>query len=387
VTCQDCGQPDEACRCHAGSDLLGFLSDFRSGAGAVARPALPVHPAGEPDGWVVDQEPAPVRDRADSLSASGANPDWAGEEHGGFEPPLSSPILPRLEAPMPPVVEAGPAAGYTNFPPPGPNSAPYTQFPPPAPNSPPYPEFSPPSGYSPPGPPPGGAPAPYGYPVQPYGWPLPPQRRMGPGRIIGIVAACLGGLIVLAIAIPLFLGTHASLHPAFTPAGYKPFSDRTERFSLAVPDSWQTVNPDSPGAAEAFQQLEQSNPAFQSMAGSGDPASEGMKFFAVGQQGSVNVIVKPLLGAGSSTLNDLQTQMPNVYQRMGATLLGSNIAQMNGRTFLQSTIELPVNQPNGSTAVVNETQDIFAANDFVYTVTLAGDNPDLATVGATFNVG
>jgi hypothetical protein len=149
------------------------------------------------------------------------------------------------------------------------------------------------------------------------------------------------------------------------------------------------VDPSSPGAAEAFQQMEANNPAFQSVAG-GDVtnlASRGMKFLAVGGQSSVNVVVKPVFGAGGSSLTELQSQLPSLYHSLGATLMSNETLQLNGREAIQATVEQPFNEANGSYIVVDETQVFFAAHDLVYSVTLAGTSPDLATIASTFDIG
>jgi hypothetical protein len=216
-----------------------------------------------------------------------------------------------------------------------------------------------------------------------------PENRPGRGKIIGIIVACLVGLILIMVAIPTILGSRSGLHPAYTPAGYKAFTEKTDRFSLAVPGSWESVDPSSPGAAEAYQQMAANNPAFQSVGG-GDVtnlASRGMKFLAVNGQSSVNVVVKPVLGAGSSSLTQLQSQLRGLYQTLGATLLSNQTIQLNGREALQATVEQPFNEANGSYVLIDETQDFFAANDLVYSVTLAGTSPDLATIASTFNIG
>jgi hypothetical protein len=374
VTFEGPGQPEQSGERKSQPDLLGFLSEFRAASSPVSEKLSYGTPEAEADHPVAD-------------------PSGTDDHPSAFLTPSRFVPVPKIE-PAPSV----PATGPVGFPPAGfPLAGAPLAGPPPA--------GSPPAGAprgleshwpppSPPGPtPPNGAPLPYGGPA-PYGNTLPysfapPESRPGRGKVIGIVAASVVGLILVLAAIPTVLGSRSGLHPVFTPAGYKAFTEKTDRFSLAVPDSWESVDPSSPGAAEAFQQLEANNPAFQSVVG-GDVtnlASRGMKFLAVGDQSSVNVVVKPLFGASGSSLTQLQSQLPSLYQSLGATLVSNEILQLNGREALEATVEQPFNEPNGSNVVVDETQEFFAGNDLLYSVTLAGSSSDLAAIGSTFNIG
>jgi hypothetical protein len=398
VTLEGPGQSEQSGERQSHPDLLGFLSEFRAASASVSEGPDFGSPEAEVTGPVADPSgtdgppsavlspspgvPAPQLERDAPVrtwfpdSPGDQAPRWPNPGTGGEY--QSIPMVRGSSDYAGPPIPAPVSTGPIGFPPAGPPRAAESYRSPPSPPGP-TPQYGAPPSY--------GAPGPYSH-IPPYGSPL-PENRPGRGKIIGIIAACLVGLILIMVAIPTILGSRSGLHPAYTPAGYKAFTEKTDRFSLAVPGSWESVDPSSPGAAEAYQQMEANNPAFQGVGG-GDVtnlASRGMKFLAVDGQSSVNVVVKPVLGAGSSSLSQLQSQLPGLYQTLGATLLSNQTLQLNGREALQATVEQPFNEPNGSYVVIDETQDFFAANDLVYSVTLAGTSPDLATIASTFNIG
>jgi hypothetical protein len=375
VTFEGPGQPEQNGERRSPPDLLGFLSDFRAASAPIPNKLSSEFP--ETETSHPDADPMGTHDRPADLLSSGS---VAPAIHVEPDPPVptwypDSSADPGPVAFPPPLAPRGVESGWA--PPSARRGVQSDWAPPPPPGA--APQGGPPLPYA--------TPAPYGNAL-PYSYP-PAGSRLGRGRIIGIIAASVVGLILVALAIPTLLGSRGGLHPAFTPAGYKAFTDKTDRFTLAVPGSWESVDPSSPGAAEAFQQLQADNPAFESVEG-GDVsnlASRGMKFLAVGDQSSVNVVVKPFFGAAGSALTQLQSQVPSLYQSLGATLLSNDLVQLNGREALQASVEQPFNEPNGSRVIVDEIQDFYVANDLVYSVTLSGDSTDLTTIGSTFSIG
>ncbi len=148
------------------------------------------------------------------------------------------------------------------------------------------------------------------------------------------------------------------------PAGYTGFTEATSRFSVAVPSSWRQVDPSSPGAAQALQDLAKSNPALGSMLSGGDLAAEGIKFLAVDQAGaSANVVVKPALGAKDSDLPQLLEELKAQYRDLGATLTGNETVKLAGHDVLKLSINLPLAQPQGGRTTLPTVQYFLVAND------------------------
>jgi hypothetical protein len=178
------------------------------------------------------------------------------------------------------------------------------------------------------------------------------------------------------------------------PAGYAPFVDQTDGFSIAVPTAWRQLDPTSPGAAAIFAQLGQDNPNLKTVLGPdlSTLISKQVKILALdagsqnGFASSVNVIARPEPGIQSSDLAQIARQLPAEYAQLGATLLGTSMVTLGGEQALQETLDLPLHDLQGAAIVARETQYFVGANDFLYTVTLAGDSPDLPTIASTFHL-
>lgn len=176
---------------------------------------------------------------------------------------------------------------------------------------------------------------------------------------------------------------------AVVPAGYTGFSSSVDHFTVAVPATWRQVDPSSPGATQTVQDLVKANPAFSSVLGSGDLASKGIKFLAANPTtgSSVNVVVKPALGARDSDLDGLIDDLKAQYQALGAAVTGTRTVPLAGHSALQIDLELKIAATAGSRAsTIRETQDLVAANDLVYIVTLAGADPALPAIAETLRV-
>jgi hypothetical protein len=210
---------------------------------------------------------------------------------------------------------------------------------------------------------------------------------------------------VLAIVVALVVAGQSSHSPTFsngkavpgasaagTPSGYKSFIDRTDHFSIAVPAQWRQVDPSSPGAAAAFQQLAQDNPKWKAAIGSNLATliSRGMKFLATepnrqaAVQSTVNVVVEPAPGIQDSDVTQLGDQASSELEKAGATVLGTRVITVDGHQALQVSISSNFKDPLGDNVTGPETQYYVGANDFAYIITLSGTGPELSTIVGTF---
>jgi len=173
---------------------------------------------------------------------------------------------------------------------------------------------------------------------------------------------------------------------ASVPAGFTGFSDAADRFTIAVPAAWRTIDPSSPGAAQLKQDLAKSNPALAPVL-SGDLVAQGIKYLAVDAAGSAaNVIVKPALGARDRDLPTVADQVKAEYAKGGFTIRSSEMVQFAGHAALKITSDLALNKPTGGSTSVHEVQYFIFANDLGYILTLAGSNPQFAAISNTFRV-
>jgi translation elongation factor EF-1beta len=172
------------------------------------------------------------------------------------------------------------------------------------------------------------------------------------------------------------------------PAGFTTFQDKSDHFKLSVPSSWRQVDASSPGAIQAAKDLAAANPTLQSLIGSGDLASKGIKYLAIAADGQSNVyvVVKATPGVKDSDLPNLVDTLKAQYQQAGATVESTSSVPLAGHQALQVKLTLPQNDGSGGTTNLHETQDIVAANDFAYIVTLTGTSPDLTAIGSSLNV-
>jgi hypothetical protein len=176
------------------------------------------------------------------------------------------------------------------------------------------------------------------------------------------------------------------------PAGYQTFSDQADHFSIAVPSEWRSVDPTSPGAAAAFEQIQAANPNFK-RGFNGNLSSllaNDVKFLAVAppsqaaEAANLNVIVKPAPGFVDADLGQIRNALPGEYTKIGATLLGITTITLDGHQALKTTAHLPVNTDLGNTLLASQSQYVLGANDFIYIITMTGTSPDLSTIAATF---
>jgi hypothetical protein len=179
---------------------------------------------------------------------------------------------------------------------------------------------------------------------------------------------------------------------ASTPDGYKSFVDQTDHFSIAVPAQWREVNPSSPGAAAALQQLEQDNPKLKAALGSNlaTVMSRGAKFLSVepDRQADVspNVIVsvQPAPGIQDSDVTQAAGLAEAEFGKSGLTVLGTRIVTFDGHRALQVSLSATLKDPLGNAITFSQTQYYLGANDFLYIIGLTGTSPDLSRIANTF---
>jgi len=256
--------------------------------------------------------------------------------------------------------------------------------------SPPPPDPPPPAGPSPRSAPPGASAT---ADVNPATVPTSPARRRWVWALAGGVVVVL---VLAAAGVFTSSGTHATgaATKVGTANGYAEFADHADGFSIAVPSAWRQVDPSSPGAAAAFQQIEAANPGLQRVFGSGFAGlvAQGIKFLAVDPQAgvggnpTVNVVVRSAPGATDAGLAQLADGIRSEYGQIGAEVLGTTTVRVAGHRALEVRADFALSGEDGTSATVHETQYFVAASGFVYIVSLAGSSPQFATVVSTFAV-
>ena len=231
-----------------------------------------------------------------------------------------------------------------------------------------------------------------------------PQKRSR-GRTIAIVAGSLVAVLVILAIIGAVAGKKTNNPPnpgtavavtngANTPAGYTTFENATEHFSIAIPKTWKSIDPTSPGAQAAMNEIQQSSPNLKSaFAGSAAQLAErGMGLLAInpsiasdGIAPNLNIIAQPDLTYTPSDLDKIAASLPAEYQKLKARLTGISYTTLDGQRALHATDILPVTSPLGVTAQVAEAQYIVGANNFLYIITVTDNDPAFATILSTFS--
>jgi len=226
------------------------------------------------------------------------------------------------------------------------------------------------------------------------------HRRGTGGRRFAATIAALGTLIAGCSsvkdsprAVPPTVGAPTTVVPITTtlatsvPAGFIGFTDAVDRFTISVPAAWRQVDPASPGAGQAIQEVVKRFPEFASAFGSGDLAAQGIRFMAVtGGGASANMAVKPAVGGRDSDLPGIGERLKTQYESFGATVAAVGSEQLSGRAALRLTLDVRPSGPAETAPSVHEVQHVIVANDLIYILTLAGDDPQLATVATTLRV-
>jgi len=195
-------------------------------------------------------------------------------------------------------------------------------------------------------------------------------------------------------AVPPTVGAPAAVAPITTtlatavPAGFTGFTDAADRFTIAVPATWRQVDPASPGAEQAIQEVVKRYPDFASVLGSGDLAAQGMRFIAVtGGGAGANVVVRPAVGGRDSDLPRIGERLKVQYESLGLTVVDLGSEQLSGRAALRLNVDAHLGGATGAAPTVHEVQHLIVANDLIYILTLSGDDPQLPNVAATLRVG
>lgn len=170
------------------------------------------------------------------------------------------------------------------------------------------------------------------------------------------------------------------------------FADAAKHFSIAVPSTWRSIDPSSPGAIDAFKTLLAANPRLAEAYGSLSTAtlSSAMSFFGISADstapGSVNVVAVPALGVSDSDLSSVELKFQAEYQRIGATVAQASTISLAGHQALHNVISAPLVAPGAATSTVTESQDVVLANDLAYILTSSGSSPDLDGIIASFSL-
>jgi hypothetical protein len=260
---------------------------------------------------------------------------------------------------------------------------------------------------------------PYGSPASPGPdpmWPPPPPWASPPlppptrrtGRTIAIVAGSVVVLLVVLGVIGAVAGTKkhdtnthlpagaaaVPVNSPTTPAGFTAFHSKADQFTIDLPNSWKAVDPSSPGAQAAINELAQSNPNLRSTFGQSalQLAEQGMALVAlnpvVGSDGfaaNVNVVAKPDLTFSSGDLSQIAAALPTELAKLGGTVTGTSYLTLGGHEALRSTDTLPITTLAGTHLKVSQSQYFVGANGFVYAITISGTDPNLAAIANSFS--
>jgi len=206
---------------------------------------------------------------------------------------------------------------------------------------------------------------------------------------IGALTSACGGEGTSSSPAPVTTvpATTTSTLAALVPAGFTGFTQATDRFTVSVPSDWRQIDPSSPGAAQATQDMVKRYPALAPVLGSGGPA-QNIKFLAVDSTGKsvANVAVMVAVGARDSDLPKQVDDLKAEYRKLGATVTSTRSVPLSGHTALQVNLEMRLAGAGGASPTVRQVQYIIAANDLLYILTLSGDSPQLSTVATTLRV-
>jgi hypothetical protein len=214
--------------------------------------------------------------------------------------------------------------------------------------------------------------------------------------VVGLAAAC--GSSGKKQAAPTTAASTTSTIPATTtssvPTGYTGFTDTADQFSVAVPTSWNQVDPSSPDAASALQRIVAANPKLQAAFGSGTASfvQAGTKFLAIDATATgdfapnLNIIAKSNAGLSDADLPQLLPDLRTEFAKIGATITSTGTITLAGHQAMQLKLRFPINQLSGGKTIVDETQDYVAANDYLYILTFAGSSAQFSVIQSTFSI-
>jgi hypothetical protein len=239
----------------------------------------------------------------------------------------------------------------------------------------------------------------------------PPVRRpkANPWPLIILAVVLVGGVVVAGVTLSKHddkktdgastkssngdLQAKPSVHPKRKlPLGYKEMADQADRFRIAIPQNWNAVNPTSPGAQAAFDQIFKSNPGL-GISGTADMERLGMRLLVVGpinrntlRAPTVNIIVRPAPGMSVTDIPSMIDGQRSQAEAAGITFKSSRKTKVGGEPAYAVDISLRLNTPVGKTAQLDETQYYVAGNGFVYIITIVGNPTDYTTILGTFDL-
>jgi len=213
---------------------------------------------------------------------------------------------------------------------------------------------------------------------------------------LSLAAACSSGSHTAAPAATAATTTSTTLAPTTTtlPAGYSAFVDAADHVSIAVPATWDQLDPSSASAAADLQQALAVNPQLKSVYPNGVASFEasGTKFMAFsptsigGFQANINLIATSAPGIVGGDLVQILPSLETKTESVGGTVTSSFTGTVAGREGLVANISLPYNLASGRKATVIEKQDYVAANNTLYVLTFAGTSAAFSTIESTFSV-
>lgn len=178
-----------------------------------------------------------------------------------------------------------------------------------------------------------------------------------------------------------------------TPAGFSAFHSSADGFTIDIPRTWKAVDPTSPGAQAAMNEIEQANPNLRSAFAMSaiQMAEKGMALMAInpvtdsqGFASNVNVEAQPDLTYSAGDLAQIAAAVPGEEARLGATMTGTSYVSIGGRRALRVSSTLPITTLVGTHIVVPQIQYYTGANGFVYIVTLTGSDAHMAAIASSF---
>jgi hypothetical protein len=226
---------------------------------------------------------------------------------------------------------------------------------------------------------------------------------------VAIVAASIVGVIVVlgvigAIAGHRKSGSNAHNSNAGTavpvannpssPAGFTVYRSTPDQFTVDIPKTWKAVDPTSPGAQAAMNEIVQSNPNLRSSIGTSaiQLSEKGMALLAInpvagpdGIAANINVLARPDLTFSAGDLSKLAAALPGEYAKLDATSTGISYVTIDGHQAVRATDTLPLNTPAGTRVNVHQTQYFIGANGFLYALTLSGDDPNMTAIASSFS--
>ncbi|MGH9121088.1 MAG: hypothetical protein ACRDYC_03955 [Acidimicrobiales bacterium] len=179
-----------------------------------------------------------------------------------------------------------------------------------------------------------------------------------------------------------------------TPAGLTAFGSTAYHFMIDVPGTWEAIDPSSPGEQAALREMEQMNPDLGSSLsqGASQLSQSGIRLVAInpvegsdGLTSNLFVIAQKASNYSSSLLYQMADAFPAAVAEVGGTVTGTSFVTIDGHRALRATDTVSMFGPLGTETVIDQTVYAVGANGFVYSITLTGNDPDMAAIASTFS--